>query len=328
MAGPLVIPRAKRQSVLAQIETDYGVDEFGVTPPAVGQMKAVFDVSVTEQANIVENPVMSGRLGNVLPDTIGAISTEVTFKQRLRGNVAGQLFDASNLPESDELLRACGMSRTIGGGVGTETATYEPEDSTFESLSLLITGENSPAVKVIGCVGTVNFVCIAGDAIVAEYRFLGAKVDDAAQALIDSSFSKTPQYPVLKSAGFTLDSVNTFRVQNFNVDLNNSLDAVESMNAASAVEGYYIGSRNLNGSFDPEKVVVATYDFDSKWRNANMLSWDVNAGSVQYNQAQLIGTNLQIIQKGHGTRGDKQNFDLSFKLFLDTSVAGMQLIWT
>lgn len=409
----LTIPRVARQSVLAEIETTYGTDVFltAATSPKASQMMAVFDVSITENAALVENPVMSGRLGNVLPDTVGAISTEITFKQRLRANVAAQEFDANNLPEADPLLRACGMSRTISGGSGSEIVTYEPQDSSFESITLMVMGENAPVTKVTGCVGTVNFVCVAGDAVVAEYRFLGAKVSDTdatgigsvAEAptaagtgyaandiltlaggvggtvtvtgetggvidtvaladpgngytiaagvattggggtgatievltlsdLVNASFSKTPQYPTLKSATFTLDSITTFNVQNFNVDLGNVLDAVESMNAASAVVGYFIGRRSLGGSFDPEKVKTVTgataYDFDSKWQNANMLAWSLQAGAVQYNKVALSGTNLQIIQKGHGARGEKQTFDLTFKLFLDTSVAGMQLVFS
>lgn len=303
MAQPTV-PRTRRMVLAMKSETTYGVDVLGGSYVAADIVPAS-NIQPTLQLEEIENLSVAGDLGRTL-SAIGMESGGVSFSMFLRG--AGSAYSASVKPEADLPLRGCGLGATGAFGLGTENWKYQPS-STFESMTIYVVQENGPAVKLVGCFGTVDFTLRAGAVVEARFSFLGLIGGVAAVTYVEGSIAGTPQYPVAKSALFQIGTENYApRIAAIGLSVANQMQRIPSINAAGGLVGYMIADRNPRLTIDPEADTIANYDWFGKWKASTLADCTFQAGATQYVRLKFNLPKLQIVQQGRGSRDGLTSF--------------------
>lgn len=307
MAQPAVA-RIQRRTVAMKVESTYATDAFGGTV-AAGDIVEAFNVETNPTINMYEVPFMGGILAGLgaLP---GVRIGQVTFQVHLRG--AGAAYSASVFPNIHNPLRACGYLATLDATGGSEKYTYTPRSSGFESFTIYVMQEEGPTTKMTGCFGDVSFVYQVGLPCIARFVFQGIyNTETDTPTLVTKTFSAAPQWPVMLSGNFTWDA---FAAKWLNLQLNsgNIIDVQEDVSAASGISGVFMAGRRPTGTFDPEIVTRATYDYISKWEGSTLVAVSMDSTGAQYVRHKLDVPKAQIIQRGWGVRGQKAVFQVGF----------------
>ncbi len=300
MAQPSV-PRYRKMIVAMKAEAVYGTDIFAGAY-VLGDIIPCFNVQPKINQEEIPNLSMAGDIGR-LPSVIGVESVSLTFSMLLRGK--GVAYAAGVKPEMDLPMRGCGHSSVFSGGAGSEIVTYAPT-TTLESMTIYIAQEISgqataPTLKMTGCFGTVEFAKRAGGVVEARFTFLGQMAGRADITYTAGSPSTTPQYPVVKSAGFLYDSYAP-RLANIGFAQGNTVSPLPSVNATGGLAGFFISDRNPRISIDPEAALVATYDWYTKWKAGNAASLAYTVGTVQYNKAVFTFPKAEPVDQGYTQR--------------------------
>lgn len=291
-------PRAKRKLIAMKPEVTYGIDVFGGVY-VTGDVIPAYGISPVLTLEEIDNPTQTGLLGH-FQSIIGIETGQVQFSMALRGK--GSAYSGVIKPESDLPLRGCGLSSVFSGGAGTEVITYAPT-TTFESMTIYVVQENGQSIKLVGCCGTVEFAMRAGGLVEARFTFTGMIAGVGDLAYVAGTYATTPQYPVLKSAAFQIDTANYApRIAQLGFNLGNMLNRVPSVNATTGMAGYLITDRNPRITIDPEQDTVANYDWYTKWRNANQADCSWQAGTIQYVRLKFSFARLQTVGQSWGER--------------------------
>jgi hypothetical protein len=312
MAGPNVA-RSRRLVLAMKVEGSYGVDAFAGTITAPDIVPAI-DIAPTINIEEIPNLSTAGDIGR-LPSVIGSEQAGVSFSQWFRGVSPGPFDDAPSrvVPAIDMPLRACalGAAFSVANASAWDKVTYAPTN-TLESFTIYviqeITGQTTgPAMKILGAQGTMGLRFRAGGVAVFSFTMTGAFGGRTDITYVGGSPGAAPQYPVLKSAAFQLDTTNYApRIGNIGFDLGNVISPVPSINAAGAIDGFIITDRNPRLTIDPEAALVSSYDWITKWRGGSLLDCDFSvlggAGSANYNKLKVIFPKLQIVQQGYSSR--------------------------
>jgi hypothetical protein len=119
--------------------------------------------------------------------------------------------------------------------------------------------------KLRGCAGTFKLLFESGKAAAIEWSFSGVWQPVTSSALI------TPTYPTalpLRAAGavFTWGAWSPCW-NTLSIDVGNEvyLRPCQTASDASGLAGAIIVNRKVTGTFDPESVLLATYDYYDKW---------------------------------------------------------------
>lgn len=308
MAQPTVA-RARRRVVAMKVEATYGTDVLATV--AAADVLWGFNIRPASRIEAVEVLTQSGFLGR-LRSISGREIFGVTFDMLVRG--AGAAYSATVVPDQDAPLRASGMQATGDFTLGAEKYTYVPRSSGFESFSVAVLQENGPMVKGLGCFGNVAFRGRAGENVIATVTLAGVLAAEGALALVTKA-PTTLQAPVLKLAALQVDAANfAAKVANLVLDLGVVVNPIEDMNAASALAGVFIADRVPGGTFDPEIVAAATYDWFTKWKDkpaALDFSWQ--AGTVQYNRMLVSHPQITLHERGWGERDGYGAFEVAYR---------------
>lgn len=194
-------------------------------------------------------------LGKLKP-LYGGHLMDVSFDVELKGSGA-----AGTAPELGVLLKSCGFGETV---VPSTSVAYKPISSSIPSLTLYVFRDGKRQI-VTGCRGTVKFSAAVGEAGKLSFNFTGHHVSETDTALPSPTYDSTVP-PVVLSAGMSLDSYSGIFTK-IDVDFGIELARPGSINAADGYGEVQITGRDVNGSVDVEDVLVATYDFLTKWKN-------------------------------------------------------------
>ena len=198
-------------------------------------------------------------------ETPGMASVAFNFRVPLHGSGT-----AGTAPEFDSLLKASGFKVV---NVPVTSDTYTPL-STFDgaggnpgpsySCTLL---EDGVSYKAKGGFATVVFEGAVGDPMFMNFTFTGAYQAVTDDALETASYNSVAA-PPFKGATFATNFGGAYTpkgINNFNLDLGNTVALMHDINDASGNYGARITGRKSIGSFDPEMVLVATEDFFGQW---------------------------------------------------------------
>ncbi|MFQ5765769.1 MAG: phage tail tube protein, partial [Rhodospirillales bacterium] len=308
MAQP-VVARTRRAVVAMKAETTYGTDSLGTVTAA--DILWAFNIRPTSRIEAIEMLAQSGFLGR-LRSMSGVEVFGLTFDIQVRG--AGAAYSASVVPDIHNPLRAAGMLATLDATPSAEKYTYTPRSSGFESFTVKVVHENGPTHIGLGCFGNVAFRGVAGQPGIASVTLAGILAAEGTLALVTKA-PTTLQPPVLKSAAFQIDAANfAANVQNVALDLGAAVNVQEGMNAAGGLAGLFIADRDPGGSFDPEVVAAATYDWFTKWKDkpaAVDLGWQW--GAAQYNRCKVTMPEITIQERAWGERNAMRAFDVAYK---------------
>lgn len=308
MAAP-VVALTRRSVVAMKAEAAYGVDALGTVTPA--DVLWAFNIRPASRIEVIEMLAQAGVLGR-MRSASGIEVFGLTFDIQIRGGGAAysaSVFDDLHLP-----LRAAGMLDTLDATPGSESYTYTPRSTGFESFTVKILQENGPTHVGLGCFANVALRGRAGEPGIATVTLAGILGIEEALALVTKPVT-TLQPPALKAAQAQIDTVNyAFAPQNLALDLGIVLTRVDSANAVGAVEGFLITDRQPGGSFDPRIVPAATYDWFDTWRNKPAgvdLSWQW--GATQYNRIKISMPEVTIGDRGWGERDGYGAFQIAYR---------------
>lgn len=195
------------------------------------------------------------------PTVSGQRSGKLSFDIELVGSGT-----AGTAPYWGAFMKGCGFSEAISGGV---SVTYAPATNSL-SNSMTIAGYYDGVIKTIwGARGNVKLNCEAGKPGILHFDFEGCDHSMVDGALLSPTYS-TVVPPAFLSASLLLDSYAAI-VNAVEIDVNNTLQKRESINAASGYLSTLITARDPKGSMDPELTTVAAYDFYGKWKTPGAL---------------------------------------------------------
>jgi len=278
-----------RTIVLIKNEVTYNVD-----PVPVAASNAV----------LVENPQWSfsdARMNDRAPARVsqgklkplyGGTLVQFTFEVEVKGSGA-----AGTAPELGQALQACGLSETI---VAATSVTYKPASSAQKSCTIYFFKDGKRIIGT-GCVGMVSGSLQIGSYAKFSFTFVGHLVSEADIALPTATYlANTP--PVLIGVPFVVDS-RTPALTKLDFDLGIEIAKPSNIVAADGFGQLQITGRKVSCSFDDEDVLVATYNWLSKWQLGTAISLTTGViGSVAGNR---FAVTLPAVTYTEQSQGDK-----------------------
>jgi len=234
----------------------------------------------------------------------GARSGQIEFDVELKGSGA-----AGTPPEFGELLQACGMLETIVAGT---SVTYTPASSSIPSLTMALY-EDGMINKIWGARGDVKLVMNQGEPVMLHFVFTGAdfSVTDGAFLSGVSYLSTLP--PAFLNAQMTVDSYAAL-VQKLEMAIGNKVALRPDANQSSGNKSALITSRVPVMSMDPEKVLVATYDFYGKLRSGNEGAFTAQIGATAGNICTITAPKVQYTKIDEAARDGLRNLGIDCQL--------------
>lgn len=150
-----------REVLLAKIETTYNRD-----PAPVAGTDAILAESLAWSnagLKMVERPALRANLNSLKKLYAGSMMA-LSITCEMKGSGA-----AGTAPEIGPLLRACGCSETISGGV---SVTYKPVSTGHESVTLYLY-QDGTRLKLTGCRGSAEFSLAAGGKPMVTFNLTG-----------------------------------------------------------------------------------------------------------------------------------------------------------
>lgn len=261
----------ERQVVLIKNESAYGSDP---TPTAAANAISVIEPKIELDPEKIERKHALPSRGKIKPLT-GKKATKVSFKVEYCGSGT-----ATTPPRIGDLLEGCGFSESIGGS----DVSYSPGQTSLKS-NTIYSYIDGLLYKVLGAVGNFKIAGKAGKPVEFNFDMMGLYQDDADAAIVVPTFESNYKSPAqLMGISFTLDSVTTFVLREFNIDMGISIIKREDMQGVDGYAGFMVGKQNPTGSLIIEGTPKATYDFLSKFEAATEVVATLVIGSVAGNK--------------------------------------------
>lgn len=248
----------RREVILAKIESVYNTD-----PSPVAGTDAILVENPAwshEAANLIERNGVKATIGKT-KSIYGSTLKTITFDVELKGSGS-----AGVAPEIGPLLRACGMDETI---VASTSVTYEPVSTGFESITLYYYSDGTRHI-ITGARGNVSFTMEAGQAAKASFTFTGHDGGFSDASMVSPAYDTTVPVPLI-NIGFTVGGYSA-SLQSLTFDMGNTVAFPPDMSAADGFGEIIINARDVNGSFNPEQVLVATNDYIGDWKAGSNLA--------------------------------------------------------
>lgn len=292
----------QRSIILVKEEAAEGVDS---NPSAAANSLLAYDVQVNPIGErLARDPVRE----TLSPASIliGSRHYEATFQTEVYHSGTADV--ASRL---GALFKACGMSETINAPTDV---TYKPASSGHKSATIYVYRDGL-VHKILGCRGTWELICQAGHPARLNWRFLGKYQEPADAALPTPTLEAnalTP--PKALSANLTFNAITTFVVQQMQIVLGNALGVRPDVNDAHGVAGIVITNRAGAGSFNPEAVVNAAYNFWQDWINSTLRQISAQVGSTAGNTLLITCPKVAVDQIREAERDGVLVFEIPFSL--------------
>ena len=297
------MPLLKQRSIiLVKEEATEGVDS---SPTAAAHSLLAYDVQV--------NPISERLSRDPVRETlspasilIGSRHYEVTFQTEAYHSGTADV--ASRL---GALFKACGMSETV---TALSDVTYKPLSSGFKSATIYVYRDGL-LHKILGCRGTFELILQAGHPARINWRFLGKYQEPVDAGLVTPTLEANALIPPKAlAANLTFNAITTFVVQQLQIVLGNTLAVRPDINDATGVAGVSITNRAGTGSFNPEAVVNATYNFWQDWINSTLRQISAQVGSVAGNTLLVTCPKVALDQIKEAERDGVLVFEVPFSL--------------
>lgn len=193
-------------------------------------------------------------------------------------------------PKWGPLLLACGFAETV---VASTSVTYNPISSAIGSVTIYAYLDGI-LCKITGAKGDVSIEAAAKRLPHFKFRFVGKYVpvtDAAIPGSSDFSAFQQPKAAIPANTGTTTIDAYAARVASVQMQLSNEISHALWMNA----ETNDIIDRKPKGSIVFEEVTVATKDYFTLVRNASLVAFAWNHGTVAGNRVALTAPKLQLV---------------------------------
>jgi len=289
----------KKSVLLVKPEVTYNVDPV---PDAANDAVKVENLSFGPASQkMVEQANVKNTLGKE-KSLFGTYLMQVSFDVLVKGSGT-----AGTAPEYGPLLRACGLSETI---VALTSVTYAPASEDLESAAIYIY-DDGKLYKLTGCTGNVAFAGEAGGAGKFTFTITGHAASRSDAALVSPTLDAT-EAPIIKSAGFTIDTYAAV-ISALNFDMGNQVIMPPDINASDGFGVIQITDRDINGTIDPEDVLIATNDFIADWEAGTEMALSTGViGGTAGNQFQISMPAVSYRDASLGDRDGIRTMSLPF----------------
>ncbi len=291
--------RTKIAALLAKEEATYNTDPV----PTVGSngIVVISDLSIAPAGDtFTRSPfdiTLSQRSAN-----IGAGWFEISFITELHSSGV-----KDSAPRIGDLFEACGMLETVNSNT---SVVYTPATSSLKSCTMYIYIDGIRHVFT-GCVGTWRMMIVVGETAKIEWRFFGKYAVPTDVAVPSSVTYDSPVPPSIVSASFLFDST-AFKVQQLEIDLGAVFATRKDLSEATGVCGFTTVSREPKGTFNPESILLATYDFFTLWRAATQKALTITIGDTSGNQWNISLPKVVLDTPAYADRDGIRTFELPF----------------
>lgn len=297
----------ERQVLLVKNEASYGVDS---TPtPALNAIPIVEASKQEIDPQILERGHPLNTLSKLKP-LIGARLCKISFRVEYFGSGV-----VDTPPRIGDLFEGCGFQETINA---TLNVIYNPASENLKSNSIYHYLDGL-LYKLLGAVGNMKISGKAGEPVYFDFDKVGIYQDNADSAIVTPTFEsnwKTP--PQALSVSFTLDSIATFVLREFNIDMGIPVLNRPDMKAETGYAGFQVGKRNPSGNIILEGVPKATYDFLTKFKSASEVSCTISIGSVAGNKLEISIPKITYTNVGIESADGIVVFNVPISLNLNT----------
>lgn len=254
------------------------------TTPAFPQFKSA-DFQVGDPASVAAIGTLSVPINPSDTETVTIDAKVYTFQTTLTNVDGNVLIGATPADSVKNLVKAI----TLGTGEGTNYAKSMTEHPTVTAVVGSPTTDMDVTAKVPGT---------------------GANTLATTETLAGGG----NQWGGATLAGGTGTDAFLARLQNLVFNFANTVSPIVDENAARAIAGHFVANRAPNGTFDPEMVSQATFDWFLQLEDAflNKSSW--KAGGRQYKRVKITVPNLQLTGVTEGDRGGARTFGLNWAM--------------
>ena len=309
------MPLHNRQVILLEVEITYNEDP---TPVAGTDAILVENLSVADaNVRLIERPVLEASLGT-RANIFGGRMKTVTFDVEVKGSGA-----AGTVPEIGQALRGCGFGETIVGGA---SVTYVPVSTGIESVTIYRYLDGILEIFT-GCRGEVSFNYETGGKVMASFSFTGHFVSGADVAIVAPTYNATLPVAIL-CAGFDVDGYGAI-INSLAFAMTNTIAIAPNMNAADGFGEVRVTKRDVQGSFDPEVVLLATNNFDTDFTGNVVMA--LTTGAIGGTAGNILTTSMPAVKyqsKAEGERDGVQVYDMGYKAAPSTGDDDVSLAFT
>lgn len=294
--------------LLAKVESVYGTDP---TPTVASNAIAAGGIKVTYPPDVLQRNVHRANKSPLSP-LQGKKHIEVGFSCEIKGS--GSVGVA---PALGALFKACGFSETVSAG---SSVTYNPGSGALSSVTLYVYDQdfNSGSAilhKVTGAVCSKATLKLAsGNIPTLDFTFVGLYNDPSDVALPSAPTYESTVPPIVDGATFSLNSVTSLVAQEIGINFDPAVAIRGSVSAANSIAGFAITGRSFSGSFNPEAVMAATYNFYADWKAATQRALSVVVGATAGNICTITAPKVTINDVGEDTRDGILAKNLPFTL--------------
>lgn len=249
-----------REVILAGIESSYNSDPTLI--PGTHSILVEEPSWANEGLRMVERAPVRANIGMLQHIYAGRLET-LTFNVEVKGSGS-----AGTAPELGPLLRMCGMGETV---VPSTSVAYSPASTGHES-GYIYYYQDGTLRKLGGCRGNVSGALETGDVGKLSFTITGHPVAPTDTSIVTPSYDSTvPQ--ALVGVPFDIGGYSAV-INALNFDLANTVAFPPDISAANGYGEIRITRRDVNGSFDPENVLVATNDYMGDFIAGNTMALD------------------------------------------------------
>jgi len=189
----------------------------------------------------------------------------ITGKVAMKGS--GTTGTTGAAPDFNRILLCCGLNLTTGN-TGAIYYKYGPRtgDPNIAGTSYhLKMFKDGKLISMVGCRGTGKLNVEVAKPAYFEFEISGALQHVTGGAMLTGGTpDATNPVPSLNAAtAFSWHAYEAL-VSSATIDIGNTLAARDDMNAAAGVRSFSITERDPKGTFDPEEVASATFNFYDK----------------------------------------------------------------
>ena len=277
----------KLATIGVQLESSYGADA-GVLD---SDLFLAEGIEIAPAGEMVERPLQHGSLASY-PHLMGKKWAELRFTTEVKGT----------LQKLDALFKACSMKKV--------DTTYYPETPSGESINsvsiYVYAGGN--LFKLLGAVGTLELVAVAGDRVLINWDFRGLWSNPTTTALVEGSAYDDTIPPIFESTLFNLGG-ESLCIETLNLALNNTISTRVCSNSSSGVGGFIITARAVGGNLNPEAKKESDYAFFSDWAGGISKSLSVQIGQTDGNKITITCPKVIAESIAYGDRDGIRTVD-------------------
>ncbi len=214
-------------------------------------------------------------------------------------------------------------AEVITGGTSTATATTSSIPSTVgnefkpisDNIPSLTQGSFEDGLRKLikGSRGKVKYGFKSGKPVFMDFEFQGVEAGVTDTAFLANVTYENTKPPAFLSALFSVDAYSA-RIGEMDFDIANTLAVRDDVNDQRGILSFAITDRGVSGSFNPEMVSCATYDFHTKWFSGAEMIVDFTVGSVAGNKFRFYIPRVQYTKVEDEDRDGLQLAKSAFKL--------------